>query len=428
MVHRILIVIGVCALPLLPAESRAQEPPPLTLQAALDEALQRNPELAAIRASLEAQRLRPAQQGVLMPPMLEAQIWQWPIDTINPARVSYMFSAEQAFPGPGKRALRERLSQADVDVSAARLVSRARDVVADVRRTYAELFVTRQSVAVTNERIELLRQMADASQVRYAAGRTPQQDVLKAIVEISRLHETALADQARARLAEARLNSLLARDPAAPIGALPVPREDIALRPLAVLQEAAIEQQPDLQVSRAEIARADAAVAVADSGRKPDFVVKGGYMLMGDERDALTASVGITWPNAPWSRRGVDLARSEARAEVTAARARYDADVNRVRLAVQEAYIRAESAGRRAALLRTSIVPQSSQALDVSRVGYQADRGEFLDIIDNQRVLAEARLGYLQALAELEQARADLERAVGGPVTESLTASAGSQE
>ena len=151
MVHRILIVIGVCALPLLPAESRAQEPPPLTLQAALDEALQRNPELAAIRASLEAQRLRPAQQGVLMPPMLEAQIWQWPIDTINPGKVSYMFSAEQTFPGPGKRALRERLSQADVDVSAARLVSRARDIVADVRRTYAELFVTRQSVAVTNE-------------------------------------------------------------------------------------------------------------------------------------------------------------------------------------------------------------------------------------------------------------------------------------
>ena len=80
---------------------------------------------------------------------------------------------------------------------------------------------------------------------------------------------------------------------------------------------------------------------------------------------------------------------------------------------VQEAYIRVESAAARAAILRTSLVPQTRQALEVSRVGYQADRGEFLDIIDNQRLLASARLGYYRALADLEQARADLDRAVG---------------
>jgi outer membrane protein TolC len=84
---------------------------------------------------------------------------------------------------------------------------------------------------------------------------------------------------------------------------------------------------------------------------------------------------------------------------------------------VQEAHIRLESAAERAALLRTSVVPQSAQALDVSRVGYQADRGDFLDIVDNQRMVAEARLGYYRALADLEQARADLERAVGMPLT-----------
>jgi cobalt-zinc-cadmium efflux system outer membrane protein len=138
-------------------------------------------------------------------------------------------------------------------------------------------------------------------------------------------------------------------------------------------------------------------------------------MAMGSDRDAFTASVGITWPNAPWSRKGIDLARSQARAEVTAAKAKYEAEAARVRLMVQEAWVRADSAARRAALLRTSVVPQSTQALDVSRVGYQADRGEFLDIVDNQRVLAEARLGYYRALADLAQARADLERAVGAP-------------
>jgi outer membrane protein TolC len=394
-----------------PALGTAQ--PVLTRHAAIDEALARNPELAALRAGLDAERLRPAQQQVLAPPMIEAGVWQWPISTMSPGGASYMLTAEQIIPGPGKRALRTRLAEADVRVVGARLATRAREIVADVRRTYATLFLARESASLTAERLDLLRQMADASQIRYAAGRTSQQDVLKAVVEISRLHEEQIGNEERIRSAEARLNSLLARDPGSPVPALEPPRELIALKPLAGLQQAALDAQPELQVARAEIDRAEAAVAVADGERRPDFVVKGGYMWMGRESDALTGSVGISWPNAPWSRKGVDLARQEARAGVSAARVRYDAQVSRIRLMVTEAYIRAESAARRAALLRTSVVPQSGQALDVSRVGYQADRAEFLDIIDNQRVLAEARLGYVRALAELDDARADLERAVG---------------
>jgi outer membrane protein TolC len=396
----------------LPAVAPAQ-PLTLTRQAATEEALARNPELVAIRAALDAERLRPGQQQSLAPPMLEAQIWQWPIDTLNPARVSYMVTAEQSIPGPGKRDLRQRLAEADVSVSTARLAARTREILADVGRTYTALFLARESTVVTRERLELLRQMAEASQIRYAAGRTTQQDVLKAVVEISRIHEEQIVNEERARAAEARLNALLARDPAAAIDALEPPREQVALRSVADLQKLALDAQPELELARAEIARAEASVAAADVERRPDFVVKGGYMWMGDERDAITGTFGISWANAPWARKGLDLARQEARAGVSAARARYDAQVSQVRLMVQDAYIRAESAARRAALLRTSIVPQSGQALDVSRVGYQADRAEFLDIVDNQRVLAEARLGYLRALAELEEARTDLERAVG---------------
>jgi hypothetical protein len=81
----------------------AQGAPPLTLQAALDEALARNPELIALGAALEAERQRPGQERYLMPPMLEAQIWQWPLNRISPAGATYMFEAQQAFPGRGKR-------------------------------------------------------------------------------------------------------------------------------------------------------------------------------------------------------------------------------------------------------------------------------------------------------------------------------------
>jgi outer membrane protein, heavy metal efflux system len=398
---------------LAPGTAAAQQPPPLTLDAALDEALSRNPELLALGAALEAERQRPGQERYLMPPMLEAQIWQWPLNRINPAGATYMFEAQQAIPGRGKRTLRERLVIADVEAGAAAIPVRARDIVADIKRTYAELFVARKAVEVSQETLGLLRQIADATQVRYAAGRGSQQDILKTVVEITRLHEEELMLVEQARMAEARLNTLLGRDPATPIGAMAEPREDAPLAPVAELQALAIERQPELAMARAETARAEAAADVVRSERRPDYFVRGGYMLMPGEAGAFTAGVGITWNNAPWSRGRNDLAERQADLDIAASRAGYDAAVNSLRLMVQEAYIRVESAAARAALLRTSLVPQTTQALEVSRVGYQADRGEFLDIIDNQRLLAAARLGYYRALADLERARADLNRAVG---------------
>ncbi|MDE0831214.1 MAG: TolC family protein, partial [Vicinamibacterales bacterium] len=84
-----------------------------------------------------------------------------------------------------------------------------------------------------------------------------------------------------------------------------------------------------------------------------------------------------------------------------------------IKLAVHESYAKASSAQKRAGLLRTSIVPLSEQVVAVSRVAYQGDQGEFISLLDDQRVLLDAQLAFHRALSDLEQARADLERAVG---------------
>ncbi len=60
----------------------------------------------------------------------------------------------------------------------------------------------------------------------------------------------------------------------------------------------------------------------------------------------------------------------------------------------------------------------------MSLVAYQADQGDFLTLIDNQRVLLDVQLAYYRALSDLEQARADLERAVGADVLSPVAADA----
>ena len=398
------------------------EGPPLTLEAALDEALAKNPELIALRRRFDTAQTRPAQERFLAPPTFEAQIWQWPINTLDPRNTDmYMFMASQEIPGRGKRRLREAVAEADAALAEADIAVRARGIVDQVKRTYAELFLARKAIEVHHASVELLRQLADVAQAKYTTGRISQQDVLKAVVELSRVHDHLITLEEQAQLAEARLNTLLDRPAGAAVGPLPPPRERTLLPPAETLQQLALDHQPELTVARLGVERAAAGVAVAKHDTRPDFFVMGGYMLMPHHRsDAWMAKVGITWPGAPWSRGRIDARRREAEAEVAVADAEVAAVRNALRLAVQQAYVRVKSAERRAALLRTTIVPQSEQILEVSRAGYQTDRVEFLAIIDNARVRLDARLDYYRALSDLEQALADLERAVGAPLPSSM--------
>ncbi len=392
--------------------------PSLTIQAAIEEALQKNPDLIALRQQIDVSRQRPAQQRGLNPPMAEVTAWQWPINSLNPWNTNmYMFMVSQEIPGRGKRDLRAAIAVKDVALAESDVAIRARQVVNEIKQAYASLFVARKAIDVHLASIDLLGQIADVSQAKYATGRISQHDVLKSVVEISKHHDDLLMFDEQAAVAAARLNVLLDRAPETPIGPLTEPPEQKMLPAAADLQRLAIDHQPELQRARIEIERAEAELASAKREYKPDFTVQGGYMVTPNQTDAFLARVGVSWPRAPWSRGRVDAHVAEQTAAVEAARARERGMENLLRLAVQEAYVHAQSAQARAALLRTTILPQSQQTLEVSRIGYQTDRVDFQAVIDSERMLLDAQLGYVRALSEFDQAMADLERFVGTELT-----------
>jgi len=185
-------------------------------------------------------------------------------------------------------------------------------------------------------------------------------------------------------------------------------------------QRLAIEHHPELKRMRVQIERAQADLAVTRQEYKPDYSVQAGYLLMPHMTDAWLAKVAVTWPRAPWSRGAIDARVARSNAEVDTANAQLRSMERAVRLSVQDAYIRVRAAERRASLFRTTILPQSRQILDVSRIGYQTDRVEFLAVVDNERTLLGAELDYSRALSDLEQATADLEQAIGIEVTSDM--------
>ena len=387
---------------------------PLTLGAALDEALQRNPALATARAEFTTALRRRAAEGFLPPPSVEAEIWQWPLTSINPLDTNmYMFTMRQEIPGRGKRAALAAAADRGVDVAANDIAAREREVLAEVTRAYVELAISRESIAVHQAHVDLLRQTADLTTVRYGAGHGTQQEAIKAIAEISRLHGDLITLDERARIAAGELNALLNRDPLTPIGPVSLATDATELPPLDVLQGVALVSHPDLKGATLEIARAQADVVIAGNQGKPDYMVTGGYQLVPHTAGAWTAAVGVTWPGAPWSRHGIDAKRSEAMAGVEVARTKQAEAANAIRLAVQQAYVHATAAAERARLLDTTVVPQLRQVLEASRIAYASERGDAASVVDGQRMVLDAELARLEALSQAAGARADLERALG---------------
>jgi outer membrane protein TolC len=314
---------------------------------ALREALSGNPDLVALRREYDAARAVPAQARFLEAPSFEAQVWAWPVTTLNPIRTDmYMVMVGQKLPGRGKRASRELVGERSAEVAQRHVAVRANDILDEVRQAYVGLTLARETVVLYKRQVPVLRSLSEAATLRVASGHAEQHDAVQPFVALSRLQAEAITWGARVRSEEARLNTLLGRPVSQRIEpTVPVTLSDIPADPIAV----ALERHPAMALVAAEIAREEAELARIEGERRADFVVGGGYMLMPGEAGAWTARAGITWPNAPWSRGGLDAEVAAQALRVEAVAARREAIANAIQGGVYDAQIRIDAARQRAA-------------------------------------------------------------------------------
>lgn len=414
-------ILSACLALVLALPASGQEPAePLTMTDALDEALSRNPDLVALRREYDAARAAPAQERYLAVPSFEAQIWAWPVTTLNPIRTDmYMLTAEQELPGRGKRASRELVGDRDAEVGRWQISVRANDILDEVRQAYVGLALARETLLLYERQVPVLRDLAEAATVRYASGHGEQHDTVSPLVELVRLQADAITRRARVRSEEARLNTLLGRL---------VNRHVELLMPMTPTaapfnaEATALERHPAMALAAAELAREEAELARVKGERRPDFVVGGGYMLMPGDAGAWTARAGITWPNAPWSRGRLDAAIGAQTRRIEAAAARREAIASAIRRGIRDAQIRIEAARQRADLISTTLLPHVQHAFDVFRAAYAAGRADFADLIGGQRAALAVDVEYAEAQAEVALALAGLDRAMGSVREESSSA------
>ena len=155
---------------------------------------------------------------------------------------------------------------------------------------------------------------------------------------------------------------------------------------------------------------------LADKNRKfPDFMLGWDYSWMPTEmtKNRYQAMVNITIPFSPWTigRRNYEV--EEALAENRAAKAELAATRNMTLREIGESLAKVRAGKRSVELYREGLLSQADLSFRAAMAAYQTGRVEFVNLLEAQRALREARMGYFRAQVSLVQNLAELERAVG---------------
>jgi len=367
---------------------------PLTLEDVEQLALARSPELAVAARRVNVSEAHVPVAGALDDPMAMYRGWGVPLrQPWNYNDAQNMFSISQTFPGSGKRALRTSVAQSDVDVAKAQLDEVRRDVRVRVHKAFDDLVLAQNEMEIHHQHVAIARQAIEAARIQYTVGKGPQQDMLKAQVALTLLAEHMIRFDHDAALAQARLNTLLGRDP-----------------------ETLVRVTGEFAAEQAAV-RSHTEQALAKKAYVPDFTLSAGYMLMpagsAMRNDYMVeASVNLPWLN----RRKHDAEIEEATARATEQDAELSAMRNVVFGQIQQALVEAQAAQKLAHVYHDQLRPQAEATLESSVIAYENNKTGFLDLLDSQMTVINVDLTWLAAVADFDSRLADLELATGTPI------------
>jgi len=405
------VIMGMLSLvPVSAVPEAAAEP--LRLNAVVTEALAQNPAIQAAHHRWQAAQERAPQARALDDPEFKIELWNTPENLDVTRTDNTIFGLSQRFPFPGKLGLKESLAVKEAEMAAAQLRAKEREVAAQAKSAYYEVFLAHREIDVHHEQVAILKEFFEIANARFRVGKGAQMDVLKASRELSMLANDLSVLEQQLETAKARLNILLNRAPQSPLGEPLEPVGPRARRTLEALQQTAVQNRPELRALDLDIARSETATALAHKQYYPDFNVTVSRFQNDGMRDGYGAMATMSLPFF-WTKPKYDAGVREARANQDSAQAAFQSLKNQVLFEVKDFLVRAEAAEKVIALYKTTVIPQAQQTLESARINYRAAKVEFLTMLDAERALRDFQLEYYRSLTAFEQRTAELERAVG---------------
>ena len=386
----------------------SQDSPVYTLEQAVSSAGGSAPATEAASAAVEAARAGRTVAGLRPNPVVQGQVEN--VIGSGPYRGVRSAESTVGFAIPielgGKRGARVAVANAQLSRAEIQAAIIAADVRLQVTQLYVEAVAADRRVATARDQARIASDALRAASVRVQAGRASPLEQQRA--DVARINADANVER-QVRLAEAaRAN--LARRIGRPIdGAL----DDTLLDRLPGTNVYGPVAPVDttgtlaLAAANADFSIAEAGVRLARANRVPDLNVGPAIRRLEATNDmAVVFTVSIPIPVFNNGRAAI----AQATAQRTQADAQRRVTALDIEQAITDAQAQAANAATTARAASGPALAAAQEAARIARIGYREGKFGQLELLDAERTLADTRVAAIDALANYQNARAQVER------------------
>lgn len=395
------------------SEELTEPASPLTLEASLGLALRANPSIAVAQREREAVEGIRTQAAVRPNPSVSTSIQ----DTRSDTRQTYLQLNQEIELG-NKREARLEAADAFYKKATAELDNKKAEIHANVVTAFYEVLAAQERLKLSKSSLDVANLALDAAAKRVKAGKSsPVEETKSKIAESSAKIEV---NQASSQLnsARKRLSALWGN----PLPVFERAEGDVEhIPPVTSVADlsALLESAPSISLAKLEISARDGLTKVERSKATPNITISAGVLNNQELGGLNQALLGLTVPIPLFDRNQGNLQEAVSR--------QYKAQDELVELRTQlEAnlgtqYERLNAARQTSESLRSEILPSALSAFDAASKGFSAGKFSFLDVLDAQRTLFQAKSQYIQALLDAHQAVAEIERILGDVISHQVS-------
>jgi len=383
----------------------------ITLDQALALALEHSPELKAFSLDVRAAEAGRLQARLGPNPELEVEI-----EEVGGAGNRSGFDGAEttiAIAQPiemgRKRARRTALASLEKELAEWDYRAKRLEVIREVTEAFVTVLAWQKRLTLAEEIVRIAERAHDAVVQRVEAGRDSPIEQTKSAVALA----TVRIEPQRARLALKSARKRLAATWGAKIAGFDsVVGEFDRTAPVPSSAELSrlIGHNPDVARWGAELEKSRATLELEKARATSDITLSGGWQHF-NETDDSAAVFGLSIPLAVSNRNQGGIRRATyllAKAQESGKAAEIKALA-----ALEEAAQRLASAYAEATALKNEVLPGAQSSFDAVSNGYRDGKFDYLQVLDAQRTLFEARSKYVESLAAYHKASADVERLIG---------------
>ncbi|HWT28089.1 MAG TPA: TolC family protein [Methylophilaceae bacterium] len=385
----------------------------LTLQDAIDSALQQNPSINIARAQEDAAVAGVTTAKAYINP--EVEIGGGPTRYRRGTESNgnnYMIGLAQPLEFSGVRSARRELAEAGVKVAEVGTDLARIDLRARVKSAFYDVLQREAVLKLVEGDRTLLKDIRERVKLRVDVGESPRYELIKADTELLAAERDYQAALIRVAEGKAYLRGLIGPtvgDDFELSGELPLTS---SLPSLESLRER-LEQSPQLAQIRAATEAADNRVRLEEALRMPGVTVKAG---VDQDPDMNSFHLGVAVPLPLWSQRQGQIA--EAAAGAREVRSILSERELALRRDLDSSYQRYLIARQQVSSFENGLLSQSEAVLKTAEAAYRYGERGILEYLDAQRTFRVVRKDYLTARYDYVNAMLEIERVLGTEILE----------